>query len=220
MSTPATLIGPAASVLAAARAIAARRNPLALLLDGDPGVGKTAIADTLALELTGSKFAISHVNGQSVSADLVREWRERSAYGNLFSPRTCKRVDELDKASSAGVAELLTLLDYMPTGFAIIATTNDFAGLRSSWKGRLETRFVRLRIEAPSITEVAPWLASRFRITQAQAQAIARGAVPDGQLDGVNVRAALLDADALVAIQSVASLPSVPSVPSPRRPRR
>jgi hypothetical protein len=107
----------------------------------------------------------------------------------------------------------------MPTGFAIIATTNDFAGLRSSWKGRLETRFVRLRVESPSITEVAPWLSSRFRITQAQAQAIARGAVPDGQLDGVNVRAALLDADALVAIQSAASLPSVPSVPSPRRPR-
>lgn len=195
------LIGPAAAVLAAARAVAARRNPLALLLDGDPGVGKTAIADMLALELTGSKFAIEHVNGQSVTADLVREWRERAGYGNLFSPRNCKRVDELDKASTAGVAELLTLLDYMPKGFAIVATTNDFGALRASWKGRLETRFVRLRVEAPSITEVAPWLMRSFGITKAQAHAIARGAVPDGQLDGVNVRAAVLDADALVAVQ-------------------
>lgn len=200
------LIGPAASVLEAARAIASRRDPLALLLDGDPGIGKTAIADTIALELTGSPFAVEHVNGQSVTADLVREWRERAGYGNLFSKRTVKRVDELDKASTAGVAEMLTLLDYMPKGFAVIATTNDFAGLRASWKGRLETRFVRLRVEAPSITEVAPWLVSRFRITKAQAEAIARGAVPDGMLDGVNVRAALLDADALVAVRDAKAL--------------
>lgn len=197
------LIGPAASVMDAARAIAARRNPLALLLDGDPGIGKTCIADTLALELTGTPHAIERVNGQSVSADLVREWRASGGYGNLFSPRTVKRIDEIDKAGSAGVTELLTLLDYLPKGHAIIATTNDFAALRASWKGRLETRFVRLRVEAPSIMEVVPWLMRSFRVTKNQAQAIARGAVPDGQLDGVNVRAAILDADALVAVQSV-----------------
>ena len=197
------LIGPAAAVMAAARAVAARRNPLALLLDGDPGIGKTHIADTLALELTGSPHAIERVNGQSVSADLVREWRASAGWGNLFSPRTCKRIDELDKAGSAGGAELLTLLDYLPKNYVIIATTNDFAALRSSWKGRLETRFVRLRVEAPAIAEVAPWLCQRFRITKPQAQAIARGAVPDGVLDGVNVRAAILDADALSAVQAV-----------------
>lgn len=90
----------------------------------------------------------------------------------------------------------------MPGGFAVIATTNDFAGLRSSWKGRLETRFVRLHVEAPTIAEVTGYLRDRFKISGNSAQAIARGAVPDGVLDGVNVRAAILDADALVAVQS------------------
>lgn len=199
------LIGPAASVLEAARAIASRRNPLALLLDGDPGIGKTHIADMLALELTGTPHAIERVNGQSVSADLVRDWRACAGWGNLFSERTVKRIDEIDKASTAGVAELLTHLDYLPRGHAILATTNDFPALRASWKGRLETRFMRLHVEAPSIEEIVPWLMRNFRVTKNQAQAIARGAVPDGLLDGVNVRAALLDAEALVAVQSVQS---------------
>jgi MoxR-like ATPase len=197
------LIGPAAAVLAAARAIAAKRDPLALLLDGDPGVGKTLIADTLALELTGSPHAIERVNGQSVSADLVREWRITAGWGNLFSARTVKRIDEIDKASTAGVAELLTHLDYLPRGHAVLATTNDFAALRSSWKGRLETRFIRLHVDAPAIAEIVPWLIRHCRIAAQQAQAIARGAVPDGMLDGVNVRAALLDAEALVAVQEL-----------------
>lgn len=191
------LIGPAAAVMLAARAIAGRRDRIALLLDGWPGVGKTAIADALALEITGSPHAIEHVNGQSVGADLVRGWRAASAYGNLFSPWTVKRIDEIDRASSAGVLELLTYLDYQRPHHAIIATTNDFAALKSSWKGRLETRFMRLPVEAPSILETAAHLVTRFRIPKVKATEIARGSVPDGELDGCNVRAATLDAEAM-----------------------
>lgn len=194
------LIGPAAAVMAAARAIAARRNPLTLLLDGDPGIGKTTIADALALELTGTVHAIETVNGQSLSPDLVREWRFGSALGNLFSDRTVKRIEELDQIGHAGGCELLSYLDTLPRGHAVIATTNDFARLRSAWKGRLETRFARLPVEAPPAQLVAEHLQARFRLTKKQAIAIARGAVPNGQLDGANVRAAILDADALTAI--------------------
>ncbi len=46
------LIGPAAAVLAAARALVAKENPVKLLLDGYPGVGKTEIAKTLVAEIT------------------------------------------------------------------------------------------------------------------------------------------------------------------------
>lgn len=199
-----TLIGPAAAVMNAARAIARKRDRLAILLDGSPGVGKTTIADALALELTGSAHAIERVNGQSVGADLVRGWRGAGGYGNLFSSWTVKRIDELDQASSSGVAEMLSFLDYLPKHHAVLATTNDFARLRSSWKGRLETRFIRLAVEAPTVVETAAHLRSMFRLPAKDATAIARGAVPEGQLDGCNVRAALLDAEALAAIREAA----------------
>ena len=76
------LFGPAASILEVARALVAKRDPfapIAVLFDGDPGIGKTRLADQLALELTASPHAIETVNGQSLGVDLVREWRERRA---------------------------------------------------------------------------------------------------------------------------------------------
>lgn len=195
------LFGPAAAILAAARALAAKHNPLSLLFDGDPGVGKTRLADQLALELTGSPFAIETFNGQSVGVDLVRDWRERSRFGNLFSPWTVKRIDELDQMSSSAMSEMLTFLDTLPPHHTVLATTNEFAKLRAMTKGRLESRFIRLPVDAPSVQETAREMVARFGITQDQAHAIARGAVPDGLLDGCNVRAAFHDAEALVAVQ-------------------
>lgn len=195
------LIGPAAAVLAAARALAAKSNPLRLLLDGDPGIGKTTCADQLALELTGSRHAIEHVNGQSLSVELVRAWKQNCAYGNLFSARTVKRIDEIDLMSSSAIAELLTHLDYLPVTHAIIATTNEFAKLRAQTKGRLESRFVRFHVDAPSVESTARFLLSKYRISIKAARAIAAGAVPDGCLPtvGCNVRTAINDAIGLTA---------------------
>lgn len=202
------LIGPAASVLDAARAIAAGTERLAILLHGFPGVGKTHLLDVLALELTGSKFAIEHVNGQSVSVDLVRQWRERGPYGNLFSEWTVKRIDELDHASGSASAEMLTYLDYLPKRAAILATTNDYAKLRAASKGRLETRFKVFRVDAPSIEQAVALMRSRFKLPVKVAEAIARGAVPDGSLpsEGVNMRACIEDAQTYIAARTVAAV--------------
>ena len=90
-----SLFGPAALVLGAAVAVAAKRDKVTLLFDGDPGVGKTTLADALALHIAGTPHAIETVNGQSLNIDLVRQWRCSACYGNLFSPWTVKRVDEL-----------------------------------------------------------------------------------------------------------------------------
>lgn len=191
------LIGPAASVLGAARALAGQRDRLAVLLDGNPGVGKSHLLDQLALELTRSPFAIERVNGQSLGIDLVREWRERAPYGNLFSAWTVKRVDELDLASASATAELLTHLDYLRPGHAILATTNDYAKLRGNSKGRLETRFVRFHVDPPSVPDAIAFLRRHKQLPAAVAKAIALGAVPEGCLtsEGVNMRACLRDAD-------------------------
>jgi MoxR-like ATPase len=198
------LTGPAASVLDAARALKQRRDRLAILLHGSPGVGKTHLLDLLADEITGSPHAIEHVNGQSLSVDLVREWRARSCYGNLFSAWTVKRIDEIDHASSSAAAEMLTFLDYQAPQTAILATTNDYGKLRAASKGRLETRFVVYRVDAPSIEEAVVYLRRWFKVPAGPARAIANGAVPDGCLptEGVNMRACVVDAQAFLAARS------------------
>jgi MoxR-like ATPase len=195
------LIGPAALVLRAARALASQCNPVAMLIEGDPGVGKGHMSDQLAIEITGSQFAIEQINGQSLSVDVVRLWKERCGYGNLFSDRTVKRIDEIDHASSSAMAELLTYLDYLHKGHAIIATTNEFGKLRALCKGRLESRFVRFHVEAPSVQQTIKLLTERLKLPLTQARAIALGAVPEGCLPsvGCNMRTAINDAIGLTA---------------------
>lgn len=203
------LIGPAASVLEAARALVRSNDRLAILTHGNPGGGKSHLLDLLARDLTGgSPFAIEQCNGQSVSVDLVRQWRERGGYGNLFADWTVKRIDELDHAGGSASAELLTFLDYLPKNVAILASTNDYGKLRAASKGRLETRFKVLRVDSPSIEQAVAYLRQQFKLTAKVADAIARGAVPDGCLpsEGVNMRACVEDARTYIAARSVAAV--------------
>lgn len=199
-----SLIGPAAAVQAAARALLSQRDRAALLLDGDPGVGKTAVLDLLAQEITGTPYAIEHVNGQSLSVDLVRQWRERGPYGNLFAAWTVKRIDEIDAASSSAIAEMLSFLDYLPKGLVVLASTNEFSKLRMATKGRLESRFHRFHVDAPSVEETTAHLVKTYKVPKSVAQQIARGVVPDGCLvtAGCNVRAAVRDAEAFLAARA------------------
>jgi hypothetical protein len=200
------LIGPAASVLATVRALAKQQDRLAILAEGNPGGGKSHLLELLALDLTGSKFAIETCNGQSLSIEIVREWRLRACYGNLFSAWTVKRIDELDKASSSAQAELLTYLDFLPAHLAILATTNEYGRLRAASGGRLESRFVRINVASPSVGDAAEFLRKRFKIPSDVARAIAAGAVPEGQLAvvGVNMRTCIKDVQGYLAAREAA----------------
>lgn len=201
-----TLIGPAAKVLAAGRSLAQTSDKVAILLDGNPGCGKSHLLDILALELTGSKFAIETINGQSLRIEVVRDWRNRACYGNLFSDWTVKRIDELDQASLAAQSELLTYLDYLPKRFAILASTNEYGALKAVSKGRLETRFNRFRVDAPSIIEAQAYILERYGVNGSVGAQIVNGAVPDGCLasEGVNMRACIRDVEAYLAVKRAA----------------
>lgn len=203
MKTFPSLIGPAADVLRASKALLASCDRGAVLLDGDPGIGKTAALDQLAHAITGNAFAIEFVNGQSLSVDLVRQWRDRGAYGNLFSDWTVKRIDEIDSSSSSAVSELLSFLDYLPPRMAVLASTNDFAKLRASSKGRLESRFHRFHVQAPTVEQTTAHLVT-LKVPRKIAEQIARGTVPEGCLAsaGCNLRAAIHDARAYLAVRA------------------
>lgn len=195
-----SLIGPAQSVLETARQLLAG-DRVAILCDGNPGVGKSHLLDTLALELTGSPYSIETLNGQSLGVDVVREWRQRAPYGNLFSSWTVKRIDELDLAGPSATSELLTYLDYLAPRHAVLATTNDYPRLRANSKGRLETRFVRFHVDAPTVEQATNFLCQFRQLPGNVAREIAKGSIPDGCLasEGVNMRACMRDSDGYLA---------------------
>jgi hypothetical protein len=200
------LIGPAAKVLATLRALIKQRESVAVLAEGNPGGGKSHLLDQLAIDLTGCEYAIEQINGQSLKLEIVRDWRERACFGNLFSDWTVKRIDELDHAGGTATAELLSYLDYLPKRLAVLATTNDYVRLRATSKGRLETRFVRVHVASPSVAEATAYLRKRFGIPKNVAAEIAKGAVPDGCLPvvGVNMRACVNDAEGFKAARAAA----------------
>jgi replication-associated recombination protein RarA len=92
------------------------------IFTGPPGTGKSRLAEVSSLALAGSPFTVDRVNGQSLTIEVVRRWREMAQYKPLFG-RSVKVVEEIDAASTAAQNELRTYLDELKDG-AFVATTN------------------------------------------------------------------------------------------------
>ena len=187
---PEDLIGHARRVARAqvskARRLAAADPPTAsmkLLLYGPPGVGKTSVVEMVARELTGSPLAVESFNGREVTVDLVREWMKNLAYGNLFSRWSVRIVNELDRCSREAQDLLLTYLDRLPPGRALLGTSNLQIDLLTE---RFQTRFQSVKLLPPSTEELATFLANRWPVPRQTALQIAVGS-------GGCVRAALAD---------------------------
>ena len=187
---PEDLIGQAKRVaraqVAKTRRLAASDPPAAsmkLLLYGPPGVGKTSVVEMVARELTGSPLAVESFNGREVTVDLVREWMKNLAYGNLFSRWSVRIVNELDRCSREAQDLLLTYLDRLPPGRALLGTSNLQLDLLTE---RFQTRFQSVKLLPPQTEELAAFLASRWQVPMQTALQIAVGS-------GGCVRAALAD---------------------------
>ena len=187
---PEDLIGHARRVARAqvskARRLAAADPPTAsmkLLLYGPPGVGMTIVVEMLARELTGSPLAVESFNGRELTVDLVREWMKNLAYGNLFSRWSVRIVNELDRCSREAQDLLLTYMDRLPPGRALMGTSNLQLDLLTE---RFQTRFQSVKLLPPATEELAEILASRWLVPGQVAIQIAVGS-------GGCVRAALAD---------------------------
>lgn len=157
-----------------------------LLFCGAPGIGKTCLAESLALDLCGNKWGVETVNGRNVTIHVVRDWAFDFATSSIFGTGwKVKVVNEVDLCQKDAQDALLSFLDEMPAGRAFIGTSNlDKAALTE----RFRTRFERYEIAAPSAGQIAKLLEN-----EGTPEAIARQIAT---LSGGNVRAALLDAEA------------------------
>ena len=182
------LIGQAREVCAAQVAKArhlrdTRTAACKLLLYGPPGVGKTTVAELVARELTGTPLGVESFNGKEVTVDAVREWMQILPYGSLFSNWSVKIINELDRCSKDAQDILLSYLDRLPAGKALIGTSNLQLDLLTE---RFQTRFQSIKIATPTTDEIAEFLCAHWRVPRDVAARVAVGS-------GGCVRAALAD---------------------------
>jgi len=111
----------------AARQLAAREDRFALLLEGDPGIGKSS-SPTSSRGNHRQPVRREQINGQSVRGQ-VREWRQ----ARLRQPvqrLDVKRIDELDRRRHPGWPSCSRIsITCRPE--AVIATTNEYSKLRA-----------------------------------------------------------------------------------------
>ncbi|MBP7948898.1 MAG: ATP-binding protein [Verrucomicrobiales bacterium] len=154
-----------------------------LLLYGPPGVGKSSIADMVAAELSGSPLAVEEFNGKLVTVDTVKQWMAGLGMASLFGVYSVRIINEMDRCTRDAQDLLLSYLDRMPPGRAVIGTSNMQLDLLTE---RFQTRFQAIKLAAPSTADIAGMLRERWPVDEPTALRIAVGS-------GGCVRAALAD---------------------------
>ena len=88
---------------------------VASLLAASPAAAYSILARSLGIESS---------NGKEVTVDAVRDWMSTLPYGSLFSNWSVKIINELDRCSKDAQDILLSYLDRLPPGKALIGTSN------------------------------------------------------------------------------------------------
>lgn len=157
--------------------------PIKVLLYGEPGVGKSSLADYLLARLKINKFSVTKLSGTEVRLEDVQEWAGRLCYRDLFSSYKVLRIEEMDRASHTARAGMLNMLDDLPDHVAVICTTNQAV---KDLEPRFLSRFQAIEVKPPTAEEIRALL-SRFKLRKCALEHISTFACG-------NVRLALNDA--------------------------
>ncbi|MSU58997.1 MAG: AAA family ATPase [Pedosphaera sp.] len=164
-----------------------QRSPLKYLLNGRPGLGKSALVAYLQQLLSCNKWNTIKLNGTECKVEMIREIAQQLAHTSLFGDWRMLWIDEADAIPPVAQVRFLTLLDDLPRGIAIACTSN--CKLRD-FDERFQTRFQAFEIAPPTTGEIISLLR---RYLPDEPEVVNAANFADG-----NVRQALLDTKGLV----------------------
>lgn len=160
-----------------------------MLLNGKPGLGKSLIAVYLRQLLGCDQWSTEKLNGTQVKMEVIEEIARRLHYKSLFSTYRMLWIDEADEIPRAAQVRFLTLLDDLPSGVAVVCTSN--CQLKD-FENRFQTRFQVFELAPPPVDDVEN-LILRLAPDVGRSDAKSIAAFACG-----NVRQALLDAQGVL----------------------
>ncbi len=128
-----------------------QRSPLKYLLNGQPGLGKSALVAYLQHLLGCNKSNTIKLNGTECKVEMIQEIVQKLAGMSLFGDWRLLWIDEADAIPIVAQVRLLTLLDDLPRGVAAACTSN--CKLRD-FEERFQTRFQAFEIAPPTTEEI------------------------------------------------------------------
>jgi len=156
------------------QAAAKDQDALRLILTGAPGIGKSKLANFFTAKLGCSKWSSHKLNGTQVSIDQVEEIALSLAYRDLFGNYRVIQIEELDKMPPVARSRMLTFCDDMPTGTALVATTNLSAEEMRKAHPAMQRRYTWIELEAPTADEIFTLLRTHWpEVPEVQARHIA-----------------------------------------------
>jgi len=198
--TPADFVGPAANVAQRMMRFIHHSkqtgDPIAFLLTGQPGIGKTALARFTGQQLGVTGCLLEPLNGTQLTIERVEEIAARLHYRPMFGDWHFIFIDEFEFVTNGAKARLLTVLNQLPKWTAFVATcnrgTDDLAQ-------RNHSRFNAFELTSPEPHEIRDFLASRFSIPADLADAAIKCATKQVDLfTTIDVRQVLKDLDEVV----------------------
>ncbi|HWY30595.1 MAG TPA: AAA family ATPase, partial [Candidatus Acidoferrum sp.] len=129
--------------------------PIRVLLNGNPGIGKTANALYLQYLLACNRWSTTKLNGTEVKVDKIEEITASLHYRSLFGDYRMVHIDEADAIPTVAQVRLLTVLDDLPKGIAVVCTSNCKL---SQFENRFQSRFQVFELKPPTSAEIEAML--------------------------------------------------------------